>query len=261
MRISYSIHREATPVIATAIHSGHLIDEQLRPFLSAGEQERFREEDPYTEYMAELPASRVLVHTSRFQTDLNRPPEKAVYQQPEDAWGLQVWNTPLPAVVLKALQQGYRRFYEEMKMLIEYTLQHFGKAVVLDIHSYNHRRTDPFTPAPDATHPEINLGTAYNLESWHPVCRRYAGYLSECTVNGKRPDVRENVRFKGGWLAQWAIAHYGAQLCVFSMEFKKTFMDEWTGRPDWRHITDIQKALGGSIPFLKYELKSSGKHL
>src|SRR5690606_40970947 len=81
-----------SPVIAAAIHEGHLIRDELLPYLNLEEHERSREEDPYTDYLSEVSPSRVIVNVSRFETDLNRPRSKAVYQQPEDAWGLQVWK-------------------------------------------------------------------------------------------------------------------------------------------------------------------------
>ena len=101
-----------TPILAFALHDGHQIDDALKSHLLLGEQQRSREEDPYTGYMiSELPVTTVTVHTSRFQLDLNRTKEKAVYQKPEDAWGLSVWNQ-LPAEKIKTLHAEYDSFYD-----------------------------------------------------------------------------------------------------------------------------------------------------
>lgn len=254
MDARYQIYPTESPVIATAIHDGHFIDEKLRPFLLLDDQQRFREEDPYTSYMADIPASRVIVDSSRFQCDFNRPPEQAIYKKPEDAWGLQVWKEQLSDYLHQEIMLYYNAFYEKMEVLIENAIKQFGWALLLDIHSYNHRRESPYRAADTASHPEINLGTAYNEKKWRPVCEKMTHYLAHCQINGNNPDARENVIFKGGWLAQWAIKAYGDQLCAFSIEFKKTFMDEWTGRGDWDHILDIQNALSGSIPLLTNEL-------
>lgn len=253
----YQICLMESPVIATAIHDGHFIDEKLRPFLLLDEMQRFREEDPYTSYMADIPASRVIVSSSRFQCDFNRPPEQAIYKRPEDAWGLQVWKEPLPDYLQQELMDYYYSFYRKMKALIETGIKQFGRVVLLDIHSYNHRRASPYQAAEAVSHPEINLGTAHNEKKWQPVCRKMMHYMAHCHINGAHPDVRENIIFKGGWLARWAIKNYGDRLCAFSIEFKKTFMDEWTGRGCWEHILDIRKALSGSIPLLKNELNAS----
>jgi N-formylglutamate amidohydrolase len=254
MNAHYQIRPIECPVIATAIHDGHFIDDQLRPFLLLDETQRFREEDPYTSYMAAIPASQAIVSSSRFQCDFNRPPEQAIYKKPGDAWGLRVWRGPLPDYLQLQLIDYYHAFYKKMKMLIETTLKKFEQAVLLDIHSYNHRRKNPYETAEAASHPEINLGTAYNEKKWRPLCEKMLHYLAHCQINGSHPDVRENIIFKGGWLARWAIKNYGDRICTFSLEFKKTFMDEWTGRGYWEHILDIQKALAGSIPLLTNEL-------
>lgn len=253
----YQIRSIESPVIATAIHDGHFIDEKLRPFLLLDDSQRFREEDPYTGYMADIPASQVIVDSSRFQCDFNRSPEQAIYKKPEDAWGLQVWKYPLPDYLQQEILDYYHAFYKKMKALLETGIERFGRVLLMDIHSYNHRRESPYRFAEAASHPEINLGTAYNDKKWRPVCEKMLHYLAHSRINGSHPDVRENVIFKGGWLARWAIQNYGDRLCAFSIEFKKTFMDEWTGRGYWEHILDIRDALSGSIPLLTNELNAS----
>ena len=36
--------------------------------------------------------NRIIVNRSRFEVDINRPRDKAVYITPEDAWGLHIWK-------------------------------------------------------------------------------------------------------------------------------------------------------------------------
>jgi hypothetical protein len=42
--------------------------------------------------------------------------------------------------------------------------------------------------------------------------------------------------------------------CVLAIEFKKIFMDEWTGEPDMDRIRTLRNALAGTIPGLLEEL-------
>ena len=35
--------------------------------------------------------------------------------------------------------------------------------------------------------------------------------------------------------------------CVLAIEFKKVFMDEWSGEPDVAHITEIAGALAAAV--------------
>ena len=84
------------PLVATAIHDGHAIRDELVGHLALGESDRLREEDPFTELWTHAARTRVVGLRSRFEVDLNRPRESAVYRTPVDAWGLQVWKGTLP---------------------------------------------------------------------------------------------------------------------------------------------------------------------
>lgn len=251
----YSIRKEDSPIIALALHDGHFIPESLLPYMQLGNQERLREEDPYTGYMADLPVNYITVHSSRFLVDLNRTEGKAIYKDPDDAWGLTVWDS-LPATEEKKLLSYYRNFYDDAKKLIESLIHHYGYFLILDIHSYNHRREAYNQEAPVIENPEINIGTRYNHEKWNPLAQQFIHLLSHSTIAGKQPDVRENIKFKGGGFSQWVNQHYSEQGCVISIEFKKTFMDEWTGRADIHHILDIKRALRNTLEPLEEQLKS-----
>lgn len=250
MELVYHIHRTKSPIIATAIHDGHLLAAPLVDYMNLQEHERFREEDPYTAYLVDLPVSRTRVDTSRFQTDLNRRREQAIYRKPEDAWGLTVWRSALPEEMVAQLLKEYDRFYADMAKLLEWTIAEFGKFVVLDIHSYNHRREHPMEMADRVENPEINVGTGCNRERWKPFGHSMTRFLAHHHIDGRFLDARENVKFKGGGFSEWINQHYGEYGCVLSLEFKKTFMDEWTGRVDVQHLDQIRSMLMGCIPFL-----------
>lgn len=251
----FTIDDKATPVIAFALHDGHFIDGSLRGHLLLDEQGRAREEDPYTGYMiADLPVSKVVVHISRFQLDLNRTKDKAVYLQPEDAWGLNVWSN-LPLHLIKKLHKDYDLFYNAVAAVIEAAIKKYGFVFILDVHSYNYRRETPFTEADATAHPEINMGTAYNRKKWQGLCSRFTNFFSEADVLGYKIDARQNIIFKGGAFARWIIENYGEYSAVFSVEFKKTFMDEWTGIAHIPHINRLKQLLGLSVDFLYHEIK------
>ncbi len=71
---------------------------------------------------------------------------------------------------------------------------------------------------------------------------------------GHQLDVRENVRFEGGHLCQWVHERYAEVGCALAIELKKTFMDEWTGVPDDRHLEELTGAFAVSVPLLLGEL-------
>ena len=75
-------HEGSGPLFATAIHSGHEIRRELLPLLTIDESTRAREEDPYTDSWVKIVPSWIAVKRSRFEVDLNRPPDEAVRTDP-----------------------------------------------------------------------------------------------------------------------------------------------------------------------------------
>lgn len=127
-----------------------------------------------------------------------------------------------------------------------------GPFVVLDIHSYNHRRGGAHeAPEPVADNPEVNVGTgSVDKSRWGPVIERFMRDLAARHVRGHQLDVRENVRFAGGQLARWVNDRYPGQGCALAIEVKKTFMDEWTGLVDDGHLDELRDALAATRPGL-----------
>ena len=74
------------PLVATAIHDGHEVRESLLPYLAVSDETRLREEDPYTGLLTSVAKTRLIVKRSRFEVDLNRPKDSAVYRTSDDAW-------------------------------------------------------------------------------------------------------------------------------------------------------------------------------
>ena len=87
------------PLVATAVHDGHRVRDNLLALMKLDDAGRLREEDPFTAHWTTVAPTRVIGLHSRFEVDLNRPRDKAVYRSPEDAWGLDVWSGPLPPPV------------------------------------------------------------------------------------------------------------------------------------------------------------------
>src|SRR5918993_546719 len=172
----FSIVDAPQPVVTTAIHAGHDLRPEVADLVMVDEATRLREEDRFTDRLA-VAGTRVVVHRSRFEVDLNRPGDRAIYSRPEDAWGLSVWKRPLPLRVVARSRALYEEFY----------------AALAD---------------------------------------------------------RENVRFCGGHLARWVHRRYPETGCALALEFKKVFMDEWTGEPNDDHIAELARAVAAVAPHL-----------
>ncbi|CAN5736853.1 N-formylglutamate amidohydrolase [soil metagenome] len=239
-----------SPFVAAAIHDGHQVREELLPLFKLPEQERLREEDPFTASWATIAPTQIIGLRSRFEVDLNRPRVLAVYQRPEDAWGLEVWQAKLEPEVLDQSLELYDAFYREVRQVLSRLVEQHGYVVIYDLHTYNHKREGPAGPPADpAGNPEVNLGTAnLNRELWAPVVDGFIRDLQAFDFQGRQLDVRENVKFKGGYFSKWVQEQFGDRSCTIAIEFKKFFMDEWTGEPDQQQIALIRQALQHTVP-------------
>ena len=250
------IERGNGPLFATSIHAGHAIRDSLHPELALSDAERLREEDPFTELWAAVCPNRVVVRRSRFEVDLNRAPTQALYKKPEDAWGLRVWRAPLSDASIAETMREYRAYYATVLEILEDLEREYGRFVVLDLHSYNHRREGALAPPADPRqNPDINVGTgSMDRARWGHLVDRFIADLGAQSVLGRRLDVRENVRFQGGYLSRWVHDHFPVTGCALAIEVKKFFMDEWTGQPETAALTAIQAALAATLPGLLEEL-------
>ncbi len=233
------------PLVAAAIHDGHDLSDEVSPFYALSAAERFREEDPFTGLWTAISGNRILVRHSRFEVDLNRPPETAVYLESGDAWGLNVWKSRPPAELLEFIMRNYREAYRKISEALSALVDRFGIVVVYDLHSYNFRRGGPQAPPEDpAANPEINVGTGtLDRRYWAPILDRFMKDLQAFDFIGRRLDVRENIKFKGGYFPLWIHEQFPGSVCCISIEVKKFYMDEWSGEP-YRQVID---ALGDAL--------------
>ena len=247
--------------MACAVHAGNQVRTEALGHMAIRRRQRFVEEDPYTDQLAEVAGTSVVVHRSRFEVDLNRARDRAIYRVPGDAWGLQVWREPLPAVARRRSLMLYDRFYAELGGVLARAGAGGRPFVVLDLHSYNHRRGGPGMPAANPEgNPEINVGTgSLDRERWGSLVDRFSADLRSVEVAGRPLDVRENVRFRGGHLSRWVHASFPGQACCLAVEVKKFFMDEYTGEIDEPVWAGVRAALAGTVPGLLDELEAAQK--
>ena len=244
------------PVVAAAIHAGHHLRPEVEEWMALDDLSRLREEDPYTDVWT-LPADiRILNETSRFEVDVNRPRERAVYLTPEEAWGLKVWKGALPRDLIEHSLKKYDAFYQEVEKTLTELQDRVGHFVVLDLHSYNHIRPNPDSPPADPDlNPKVIVGTSnMDLKRWAPVVDRLIRDLRSFDFFGRSLDVRENVKWRGGVFSRWIHTRFPQYGCCFAIEFKKTFMNEWTGALDAEKHSALGQAIKKALPGLVQEL-------
>lgn len=220
---------------AAAIHDGHGLRAEVAGLILLSDADRLREEDPFTgQAIADVP-THIIAHRSRFEADLNRGPDTAVYRTPDQCWGLNVWRTPPDDDVVDRSVDYHRRFYGAVAAVLDEIAADYPRFVLLDIHSYNHRRGGADTsPTPAEKAPEINIGTfSMPREKWAWLLDPLMDSMRQYVFGGRLLDVRENVAFQGrGELSRFVHERYPNRGCAIAIEFKKFYMDEWSGEPD-----------------------------
>ena len=240
------------PLVAAAVHDGSAIHPDTLAHVALPADERLREEDPFTGRLTDVAPTRIVGRRSRFEIDLNRPREAAVYRTPDDAWGLDVWHGQIPDSVVTRSLALYDAFYDAIEKLLSLKVQEYGSVVVYDLHSYNHRREGPDGPAADPeANPEVNIGTgSLDRDRWGALVDGFMSDLRDGAAEAGIPDldVRENVKFQGGHFSRWIHEQFGNAACVIAVEFKKTFMDEWSGELEPDRFGALREALAYTVP-------------
>lgn len=221
-------------VICTAIHNGHQLREKLATQCLLNEAERLFEEDPYTgEMVAALPITLVGLD-SRYEYDLNRPPENCVYQE---AWGKAVWRASLAASEKKTSLNKHALFYRVLGALIKKIESLHGNCIVYDIHSYNYLRIEKSTPT-------FNIGTEQlNTKKWGRVIRHWNKSLAMVQLpNLESRSAIDEIFWGRGYLAKFISQHF-KQTLALPTEIKKVFMDECTGEVYPMVLNDLKIGL------------------
>lgn len=209
---------EYEPYVCGAVHDGHQFRPELWEYCLHTEYERWFEEDPCTKEFVNTHPIVIAGCDSRFEYDLNRAPELAIY---EDAWGKQLWKKPLPQELREKSLKKHQNFYSIVHALILKLEQKFSSVVVYDMHSYNWRRWEREVPV-------INLGTknvdearfVTSIESWRAMLQTLMLPHVENTTSNINDTFMGN-----GYFLKFISENFKNTL-VLATEFKKIYCDE-----------------------------------
>ncbi|MFT5435595.1 MAG: hypothetical protein ACI840_000228 [Ulvibacter sp.] len=207
-----------THYICGAVHDGHQFRKELWDNCLHTEYDRWFEEDPCTKEFVNTHPIVIAGCDSRFEYDLNRDPENAIY---EDAWGKKLWSEPLNTEVRKRSSQKHAVFYTVVHALVTKLEELFGIVVVYDMHSYNWRRWDRDVPV-------INLGTSnVDNDRFGDEVETWRQSLSELKLPYKIIATSKiNNTFVGnGYFLKYITENFENTL-VLATEFKKIYCDE-----------------------------------
>lgn len=205
--------------VCGAVHDGHQFRKDLWDNCLHTEYERWYEEDPETKTMVISHPIVIAGMDSRFEYDLNRAPETAIY---DDAWGKQLWKSPLPEHEKQKSLAKHAAFYKVVAALISKIEEKFGVCVVYDMHSYNWKRWDREVPT-------WNLGTSkVDQNRFKEDINTWSKSLSELQLpNGIQSTSLINDTFQGNGYFLKFISQTFKNTLVLATEIAKVYCDEY----------------------------------
>ena len=221
--------------VCGAVHDGHQFRKELLNNCLHTEYERWYEEDPATKQMVQSHPIVIAGCDSRFEYDLNRAPESAIY---DDAWGKQLWHNPLSTAEKSKSLQKHQNFYKVTHALINKLETLFGVCVVYDMHSYNWKRWDREVPT-------WNLGTSnIDTKRFGDAIEQWRAILANMKLpNGIASTSKINDTFQGnGYFLKYITQNFKNTL-VLATEAKKVYCDEINQIMYPEVINAIEKAL------------------
>jgi len=231
---------EYAPYVCGAVHDGNQFRRSLWENCLHSEYDRWYEEDPCTKEMVRTHPVVIAGCDSRFEYDLNRGPESAIY---DDAWGKALWKEPLPEHERVLSLEKHNAFYKVTHALISKIENIYGRAIVFDMHSYNWKRWDREVPV-------WNLGTT-NIDNnrFGGVVNSWRGKLSKMRLpNGLNSSAGINDTFYGkGYFLKYITDHFKDTL-VLATEIAKVYCDEHSGIIFPEVVHSVQEQLKELIP-------------
>ena len=207
------------PYVCAAVHDGHQFRKELWANCIHTENERWYEEDPETKNMIKSHPIVIAGCDSRFEYDLNRCPNNAVFTT---AWGKQLWHEPLSEEMKAKSLHKHANFYKVVHALINKLESKFSFCTVYDIHSYNWKRWDREVPI-------WNLGTL-NVDNsrFGDVIENWRQILSQIKLpNNINTTCKINDTFQGNGYFLKYITNNFENSFVLATEIAKVYCDEY----------------------------------
>lgn len=238
--------------VCGAVHDGHQFRRELWENCLHTEYDRWYEEDPETKNMVISHPIVIAGMDSRFEYDLNRAPDTAIY---EDAWGKQLWKSPLPDSMKAKSLEKHQNFYKVVQALLSKIEEIYSVCVVYDMHSYNWKRWDREVPT-------WNLGTSnIDTQRFGNDVEEWRLYLEKMDLpNGINSSAKINDTFQGnGYFLKFITQNFKNTL-VLATEIAKVYCDEYNQILYPEVVDAIEKQLRNGLKvhaysFLKNHVK------
>jgi len=207
-----------THYVCAAVHDGHQFRKELWDNCLHSAYESWYEDDPATKEMISTQPIVIAGLDSRFEYDLNREPEIAIY---DDAWGKQLWKEPLTSEMKEKSMAKHHTFYQVVDTLIQKLESMHKVCIVYDMHSFNWKRWSREVPT-------WNLGTKnIDQERFEDTIEAWRMSLSEIKLpNSIKSKAAINDTFYGnGYFLKYITSSFKNTL-VLATEIAKIYCDE-----------------------------------
>ncbi len=210
------------PYACAAIHDGHHFSNDLWDNCLHTEYERWYEEDPCTGQMISGLPITLIAHDSRFEYDLNRHPQAAIY---DTAWGKKLWKVPLSQKQKDRALNKHENFYKVVLTLSVKLEELFGSCVFYDLHSYNWKRWDRKVPV-------FNLGTSnVDQEKYSVAIKQWQEILDDMPLPiEEKVTCSINDVFQGNGYFLKYVTSNSLNTLVLATEISKIYCDESSGK-------------------------------
>lgn len=232
------------PVLATAIHAGSRIRNELQPYLLAGKEYLRRSEEDYgTSLLIESCPDIVIADDSRAEYDLNRERDEALPLTAERFWGIQIYKEIPPDEINRRTLAKYDCFRRFMADYTRKMAEKFGCCYLFDIHSFNpsRQREKGLDPVPLFCVGTRNVPPQYRSRAEELIER-----IRAVKIPGLVNHTRENAPFRGGAFGK-SLVDNDSRVCVFSIEVAKYYLDEKNQLIDFGILQSIGRALSKII--------------
>ena len=239
----WDVQRGAGPLIAVAVHAGHDLRPEVAAAMALPEPDRLREEDPYTDAWTAVAPTRVVVHRSRFEIDLNRPRDKAVYQSRRGRVGPGRVGRCSPPRPRRGVPRALRRVLRAARRARRRRDRRSG------------RRGGPRLPLLQP--PPRRPGRPTRAARGQPGDQRRHRHRGPRPLGPRGGGLQRRAARPGpGRARERALPrrppqpprqHAEAAPSPLALEFKKTWMDEWTGERDGAHQARLVAALDAAV--------------
>lgn len=204
--------------VCATVHNGHQFRKSLWENCLHTEYDRWFEEDPETKTMVQSHPIVIAGCDSRFEYDLNREPNSAIYV---DAWGKQLWKNPLSKKEKTLSLSKHANFYKVVNALISKLEEIHNEVIVYDIHSYNWKRWSREVPTFNIGAGKIDINRFGNfVESWRKSLAKI-----KLPNNMKNSSLINDVFQGNGYFLNYITSNFKNTL-VLATEVSKIYCNE-----------------------------------